>query len=579
MRAPNFFVLITLASLFVTPAVQADPPTATPFGTRARPARTSRGRRARPAVATRRGFARIGGYEDIKERLRQDFTLDAEGNRGIARYGLTPARGYLFHGPPGTSKTLFVQALAEEFGYTLLEASGSDMFSPFHNGGPDALISLLGEAEDTARKSRRPVLLFIDELDVVVPARMSDAKNPAIAATENRITAVLLNALDGTAAARLPPNVVLVGATNHMSRIDPALLRPGRFEGIIELRVPTETERRDILNVHLDSVRHDGSIDTTRLAARTRGFTGAQLAGIPRRGAVRALRNQALQLTHGDLEAGIEDEIEAMLRPDRMPEGISRVEPLSWREIAGFEDVKEDLSRLLRASQGVNRLARGITIAGPPGVGKTLFLRALATESNSRVFNISAQAVTRNPGQMVETLSSILEQVRIASASERGVVVTIDELDGLFPQRRASTNTQDDERITLVNTFLAAIDGPDAIRGVVWVGATNHPGRVDGAVTRPGRMRTYTMRAPNAADRLAVLRMHTIGAEFAPDVDLNAVSVALAELSNAEIAAVAQDARDYAGEGGVISAQHLERATSHAVAERAASQLAREAQR
>jgi transitional endoplasmic reticulum ATPase len=190
---------------------------------------------------------------------------------------LRPSKGVLLHGAPGTGKTLIAKALATEAGVNFISIKGPQLVSQF-----------LGESERAVReifnraRSVSPAVIFFDEIDAIAPARHGGDGGAA-----DRVVAQLLTEIDGIEELK---GVFLLGATNRIDRVDPALLRPGRFDSVIEMPVPSEPARRAILAIHTAKMALDVDVSFDRLAAETKDFTGADLAGLVQVAARAALR-------------------------------------------------------------------------------------------------------------------------------------------------------------------------------------------------------------------------------------------------------------------------------------------------
>jgi transitional endoplasmic reticulum ATPase len=245
----------------------------------------------------------IGGHDDIKRRLRDLVARPLRDPDLFARAGLTTNLGVLLYGPPGTGKTLLAQAIARESGVNFISIQGPELFSQW-----------LGESEESVRHvfnvARRaaPCIVFFDQLDAVVPKR-SDLEHEGTRAPQ-RVVNQLLAELDG-----MEPlsRVVVIGATNRISMVDPAALRPGRFGVHLAVDLPDDAARSAILRLQLGSVAIGGAVAlddlVDRLAAATDGWSGADLAFLCQTAKLAAMdgagSGDSIELTSDHFEAAL----------------------------------------------------------------------------------------------------------------------------------------------------------------------------------------------------------------------------------------------------------------------------------
>jgi len=218
----------------------------------------------------------IAGAEPLREALRRAVEWPLRKPALFTRLGLRPPRGVLLHGAPGTGKTLAAKALANEAGVGFISIRGPELLTQWQGASERALREIFARARQAA-----PCILFFDEIDAIAPRRGSGD-----GATLDRMVAQLLTEMDGVAD---PPGVVVLAATNRADRVDPALLRPGRFDLVLEMPMPDAAAREAILGLHARRLPLAGNIALPALAAATAGFAGADLAGLCRAAALRAL--------------------------------------------------------------------------------------------------------------------------------------------------------------------------------------------------------------------------------------------------------------------------------------------------
>jgi transitional endoplasmic reticulum ATPase len=244
------------------------------------------------------GWDDVGGVDEARERLREGVELPLKHPEAFKRLGIRPAKGFLLFGPPGTGKTLLAKATAREAEANFIATKSSDLLSKWYGESEQQIARLFARARQVA-----PTVIFIDELDSLVPARGGGLGEPQV--TERVVNAILAE-LDGLEELG---SVVVIGATNRPNLIDPALLRPGRFDELIYVAVPDEEGRRHILGIHTAQMPLAGDVDVDSLARRTERFTGADLEDLVRRAGLFALRGsmEASEVTMADFERALEE--------------------------------------------------------------------------------------------------------------------------------------------------------------------------------------------------------------------------------------------------------------------------------
>jgi transitional endoplasmic reticulum ATPase len=221
----------------------------------------------------------IGGLDSAKELLREGIELPLRHPDAFRRLGIRPANGFLLYGPPGTGKTLLAKAVARESEANFIATKSSDLLSKWYGESEQQIARLFQRARQVA-----PTVIFIDEIDSLAPQRGGMLGEPAV--TE-RVVNTILAEMDGLEELR---GVVVIGATNRPTLIDPALLRPGRFDELVYVSVPGLEGRAQILKIHTVGMPLGEDVDLQLLAEETKGYTGADLEDLVRRAGLLALR-------------------------------------------------------------------------------------------------------------------------------------------------------------------------------------------------------------------------------------------------------------------------------------------------
>jgi transitional endoplasmic reticulum ATPase len=471
------------------------------------------------------------------------------------------------YGPPGTGKTLIAKAIANETGAHFISINGPEIMSKFYGESEARLREVFQEAEQNA-----PSIVFIDELDAIAPKR-----GEVTGEVERRVVSQLLTLMDGL---KSRGQVVVIGATNRIEAIDPALRRPGRFDREIRIGVPDRNGRREILLIHTRRMPLAEDVDLDELADITHGFVGADIAALVREAAMNALRRYLPEI---DLEKEVipaevlekikvsrEDFANALktIQPSALREVVLEVPNVKWTDIGGLEAVKQELMEAvewpLKYPEVFKRLGirppRGILLYGPPGTGKTLLAKAVATESQANFISVKGpEVLSKWVGESEKAVREIFRKARETAPC----IIFFDELDSIAPRRGFHTDAGVTDRI--VNQLLTEMDGIQSLKGVVVLGATNRPDILDPALLRPGRFdRVLYVPPPDKAARLAIFKIHTREMPLDEDVDLDILASVTEGYTGADIEAVVREAAMLAARENInaqkVSMRHFEKA-------------------
>ncbi|MBS7642177.1 CDC48 family AAA ATPase [Candidatus Bathyarchaeota archaeon] len=488
----------------------------------------------------------IGGLSEQIQKLREMIELPLRHPELFERLGVEPPKGVLLYGPPGTGKTLLAKAVANESDAYFISISGPEIMSKFYGESEARLREIFKEAEENA-----PAIIFIDEIDSIAPKR-----EEVTGEVERRVVAQLLALMDGL---KSRGKVVVIGATNRPNALDPALRRPGRFDREIEVGVPDEKGRLEILQIHTRNMPLAEDVDLKKLASITHGFVGADLAALCKEAAMRALRRILPEI---DLEADeipaeileklkvtMNDFLEALneIEPSAMREVYVEVPNVRWDDIGGLREAKEELRQAVEwplkypelfAHTGL-KPPKGILLYGPPGTGKTLLAKAVATESEANFISVKGpELLSKWVGESERAVREIFRKARMAAPC----VIFFDEFDSIAPVRGGGYG---DSHVTerVISQLLTELDGIEELRGVVVIAATNRPDIIDPALLRPGRFdRLIYIPPPDYEARLEIFKIHTRGKPLAEDVSLEELARITEGYTGADIAALCNTA-------------------------------------
>jgi len=492
----------------------------------------------------------IGGVHEEIQRIREMVELPLRHPEIFQRLGIDPPKGVFLHGPPGCGKTLLARAVANESEANFFSINGPEIMSKFYGESEARLREIFQQAQQNA-----PSIIFIDELDAIAPKR-----EEVTGEVERRVVAQLLALMDGLAARG---NVIVIGATNRPGALDPALRRPGRFDREIEIGVPDKRGRHVILQIHTRGMPLAQDVDLKKLAEMTHGYTGADLAALARETAMKALRRYLPEINLEEerippsvlekMEVRMEDFTNAYkeITPTAMREVYIEVPTVHWNDIGGLEEVKQELREAvewpLKNPEVFTRMGirppKGNLLLGPPGCGKTLLARAVATESEANFITIKGPEVfSKWVGESEKAIREVFRKARMAAPA----VIFFDEFDSLVPRRGMGyTDSGVTERV--ISQLLTEMDGIMTLENVVIIAATNRPDIVDPAVLRPGRFdRLIYVPEPDEKARLEIFKLYTKNMPLATDVDIAYLANTSKSYSGADIDALCREAAMHA---------------------------------
>ncbi|MFC6835683.1 AAA family ATPase [Halomarina ordinaria] len=484
----------------------------------------------------------IGGLDEELDLIREMIELPLAEPELFRRLGVEPPRGVLLHGPPGTGKTLIAKAVANEVDAYFTTISGPEVVSKYKGESEERIREKFEEARANA-----PTILFIDEIDSIGGARDDDAD------MENRVVAQLLTELDGLSGR---DEMVVIGATNRVDAIDPALRRGGRFDREIEIGVPNEAGRREILDVHTRGMPLGEDVDLDTLASRTHGFVGADIRSLTTEAAMSSLRRYrhdreeddgaALSVTRADFESAM-----AAVDPSAMREYVVETPLTTFDDVGGLTEVKATLREAVMWPLSYENLftatntapPSGILLYGPPGTGKTLLARAIAGESGVNFIHVAGpELIDKYVGESEKAIREVFERARQTAPT----IVFFDEIDALAGRRGEGHEVT--ERV--VSQLLTELDGLTANPNLMVLAATNRYESLDAALLRPGRLESHLeVPLPDEAARRAILAVHTDEKPLAEEVDLDELAADTGGYSGADLEALVRQASLFAIRG------------------------------
>ena len=512
----------------------------------------------------------IGGLNNETRKVREMIELPLKHPELFERLGVEAPKGVLLHGPPGTGKTLLAKAVAGETSANFTNLSGPEIMSKYYGQSEENLREIFKHAQENA-----PSIIFIDELDSIAPKR-----EEVTGEVERRVVAQLLSLMDGLESRG---KVVVIGATNRPNALDPAIRRPGRFDREIEIGIPDRNGRLEILQIHTRGMPLSKDVDLAKLADVTHGFVGADIAALAKEAAMRSLRRVLpdIDVQMAEIPSEILNRIQVDLKdfldafremsPSSLREVLVESPNVHWTDIGGLEEAKQELQETIEWPLKYGPLftrmdakpPRGVLIRGPPGTGKTMLAKAVATESESNFISIKGpEFLSKWVGESEKAVRETFRKARQAAPC----IIFLDEIDSIAPTRGGSSG---DSHVTerVISQLLTEMDGLVELTGVTVIAATNRPDMVDMALLRPGRFdRHILIPPPSKEGRRKILDIHVRGKPIAKDINLDDLAKRTEGFTGADLASLVNEAvmlaiREYIRRGGKMDQDALSKAS------------------
>ncbi|MDH3695920.1 MAG: CDC48 family AAA ATPase [Nitrosopumilus sp.] len=491
---------------------------------------------------TRVTYEEVGGLRREIKAMREIVELPLKHPELFVRLGVEPHSGILLYGPPGCGKTLLAKVIASESDANMYSINGPEIMNKYYGETEAKLRDIFKEAKDNS-----PSIIFIDEIDAIAPKR-----EEAYGDVEKRVVAQLLALMDGL---NDRGNVIVLGATNRPDSVDPALRRPGRFDREFEISVPNEDGRLEILEIHTRGMPISDDIDLKEISSELHGYTGADIKSLCKEAALKSIRRylpeidletekisskvlQSMQIKLIDFYDAMQDVI-----PTAMREFYVERPKVWWQDVGGLDEIKKALTdNLITAMKEPSKFTKvgirppkGALIYGPPGCGKTLLGRALATETGANMILVRGpEILSKWLGESEKAIREIFRKAKAASPC----VIIFDELDSLV-RAKSGENVGSE---TILSQLLTEIEEGTSSRVVV-IGITNRPDVLDNSLLRTGRLDLILyVPPPDEKGRLEIIEILTRKMPLANDVKLQEIAVTTQNYSGADLAALCREA-------------------------------------
>ncbi|XP_022633961.1 cell division control protein 48 homolog B isoform X2 [Vigna radiata var. radiata] len=435
----------------------------------------------------------IGGNAEALQALRELIIFPLHFSQEAQKLGLKWSRGLLLYGPPGTGKTSLVRAVVRECG---------------------AHLTIIRREQDV------------------------------------RLASQLFTLMDSNKPSYSTPGVVVVASTNRVDAIDPALRRSGRFDAEIEVTVPNEEDRYQILKLYTKTIPLDPSIDLKSIAALCNGYVGADLEALCREATMIAIKRCSNAEDASNFSLTMEDwkNARSVVGPS-ITRGVTvEIPKVTWEDIGGLKELKKKLQQAvewpIKHSAAFSRLGispvRGILLHGPPGCSKTTLAKAAAHAAQASFFSLSgAELYSMYVGEGEALLRKTFHRARLAAPS----IIFFDEADVVAAKRGDSSSNSATVGERLLSTLLTEIDGLEEAKGILVLAATNRPYAIDAALMRPGRFdQVLYVPPPDLEARYEILCVHTRKMKTGHDVDFRRLAEDTELFTGAELEGLCKEA-------------------------------------
>ena len=502
---------------------------------------------ATPRIEVGLGYDSVGGLDKAIKLIRELVELPLRFPELWTTAGVPPTKGVLLHGPPGCGKTLLANALVEETGAHIVIINGPEIMA---RKGGESEANLRQAFEEAIEKA--PSIIFMDELDSIAPKR-----DQAQGETEKRVVSQLLTLMDS-----LKPNsnVIVIGATNRPNVIESALRRPGRFDRELEIVIPDEDGRHEIIKIKTKDMKLAPDVDLFQIARDTHGYVGADIQQLTLEAALQCIRSNIGNMDVDSEEAIPEESLdELVVTNDHFSHALSVCDPstlrdnkvevpnVKWEDIGGLEETKRELQEMVRYPIEHRHLferfgmqaSRGVLFYGPPGCGKTLMAKAIANECGANFISVKGpELLNMWFGGSEANVRNLFDKARAASPC----ILFFDEMDSIARARGSgSGSSETSDRV--INQILSEIDGMGSGKTLFIIGATNRPDILDPGIMRPGRLdQLIHIPLPDRESRVSIFKANLRKSPIARDMDLELLADVTEGFSGADITEICQRA-------------------------------------
>lgn len=510
------------------------------------------GTRVADMTLAKTSFGQVGGLTDVKSDIKESIVVPLLRPDISLQFGIDPPKGILLFGPPGCGKTMLMKALASELNVDMIAVKCSDVMSKWYGESEVKMAELFREA-----KERKPCILFLDEIDAIAKRRDLYAADDVTP----RLLSIMLSELDGMDKST---GIVIVATTNKPEMVDPALMRPGRFDKIMYVPPPDLEERMDILAIHLANKPADDTVELEDIAKRTERFSGADLANLVKEAATLAMRRSMDTNTYSEISKSDFDLVLSRVKPsitlkmkedyeklkldfERKIHDVARSEQrhaIKWDRVAGLAKAKKVLRENIElplngevAEKFKMKGGRGILLFGPPSCGKTYLMRATSSE-------LGMHLEMMNGLDLLSSTQEFSMKDAFTRAKENAPsVVFMDDIDTLISGAYSNDNHSADAK-KLLSGFLNEMDALKSSDKVVVCAASTHPAKIDKSMLRTGRFEVKIfISPPDESTRAQIFEQHLADLPVAEGIDIKVLAKKTEGYGAGDIPAIVEEAK------------------------------------
>lgn len=479
----------------------------------------------------------IGGLDEKLTEIRQIIELPLKRPELFENVGISPAKGVLLHGPPGTGKTLIARAISNEVDAEFIEVNGPEIMSQYKGKSEEKLRSIFEKA-----RSNDKTIIFFDEIDSIGSQRDDESD------VENRLVGQLLSLMDGVQSG---DDVIVIGATNRVDTLDPALRRSGRFDREIMIGAPNKNGREEILQIHFDKVPLDEDVNIETIAEQTNGFVGADLEALSREAALEAIRStyNKEECSVDDVLEGKVDQEDIKISMNEINKAMGKVEPsalrslsattptLTFDDIGGYKDEKEFMEEIIHWPMEKSQLfmetntntPSGVVIEGDEGVGKTSLVKASAGEFGINLTRVNIASIyNKHVGESEENIQELFKKAEKASP----VIIFFEQLDAIAGLGQMDTSAKEN----VISQLLQEIDRVKNDPTITIIGETTDKSNIDPRLLQSGRLEeTIKMSVPSMEEKLEIFNILTRDKPVSEDISEDRIKLFLENKTGGEI--------------------------------------------
>jgi len=449
------------------------------------------------------GYEDVGGLKKELEIIREMVELPITYPEYFNQLNISAPKGILLYGPPGTGKTLLAKAISAELKAKFFSVDAPQIMTKYVGEAEEKIRNIFADAEKNS-----PAVIFIDEIDAIASKREGMSNE-----VEKRVVAQLLSCMDGIGERG---EVIVIGATNREADIDSALRRPGRFDKEIEISVPNQKAREDILKIHTRNVPLDKDVSLKEISEITHGYVGADLSALVKEAGIYAIKNvikeinpkinnskiiENLKIRKKDFEHAL-----GVVQPSALREVFVEIPTIHLKDIGALHEQKEIFKDIIELTINKKeileklkiKVPRSILLYGPPGTGKTIFVKGCTKEFGLNFLYIKGPEILNKwVGQSEKTIRDIFKKAREVSPA----IIFFDEIDSLTSEKNFENNQP-----RVLDQLLIELDNLG--KDIIFVAATNRPDLIDRALLRSGRIdKIIEFNVPNKEERKEILNL------------------------------------------------------------------------